>query len=339
MIINKKNHIKRDFRTLFKIVSILLLFFVLVSCQAKTPSSSNDSSKTTDTDTDTDTDITNYVGKWVKSSDNSIAMDWKSNDFVYACLVGTDYTFASHGSYSVSNTRLTWWDGSYNTVSPSGSNIILDGATYNPAILYSSCNPFWTYHTSENTNYTNATRSIGYWTMTFTIINTYTEYNLLATISSRQRNDGNYYTYGLDEYSNIINGTYNSSTGNYDILNTGSIIDLYFVFKINSSNNATTNGCYYQYSHSDSSWSSCFSMYGTKLYGSPSSYRKRNKYKSKEVIEKELEKEVKLESRQNIQRLTNADIEAFNSYQKLLLVLEDTEKSSLKSFLQSFNKN
>ena len=148
MIINKKNHIKRDFRTLLKIVSILLLFFVLVSCQAKTPSSSNDSSKTTDTDadTDTDTDITNYVGKWVKSSDNSIAMDWKNNDFVYACLVGTDYTFASHGSYSVSNTRLTWWDGSYNSVSPSGSNIILDGATYNPAILYSSCNPFWTYH-------------------------------------------------------------------------------------------------------------------------------------------------------------------------------------------------
>ena len=42
--------------------------------------------------------------------------------------------------------------------------------------------------------------------MTFTIINTYTEYNLLATISSRQRDDGNYYTYGLDEYSNIING-------------------------------------------------------------------------------------------------------------------------------------
>ena len=73
-------------------------------------------------------------------------------------------------------------------------------------------------------------------------------------------------------------------------------------------------------------------MYGTKLYGSPRSYRKRNKYKSKEVIEKDLEKEVKLESRQNIQRLTNADIEAFNSYQKLLLVLEDTEKSSLKSF-------
>ena len=169
MIINKKIHIKRDFRIVFKIISILLLFFVLVSCQAKAPSSSNDSSKTTDTDTDTvtDTDITNYVGKWVKSTDNSIAMDWKSNDFVYGCLVDT-YTYSAHGSYSSSNKRLTWWDGTYNTVSSSGSNIILDGATYNPAILYSTCNPFWTYSTSENTYYTNAARSIGLWKFTYT---------------------------------------------------------------------------------------------------------------------------------------------------------------------------
>ena len=110
-----------------------------------------------------------YVRAWVKSSDSSIALDWKSDSFIYMCLV-SDYTYATHGSYSGSNTRLTWWDGTYNTVTTSGSNILLDSATYVPATLTSACNPFWTNSTSENTYYTNAARSIGFWGFTYTII-------------------------------------------------------------------------------------------------------------------------------------------------------------------------
>jgi hypothetical protein len=40
---------------------------------------------------DDGTGTTSYVGEWLKSADNSIAMDWKSNSFVYGCLVGSTY--------------------------------------------------------------------------------------------------------------------------------------------------------------------------------------------------------------------------------------------------------
>ena len=202
MIINKKNHIKRDFRTLLKIVSILLLFFVLVSCQAKTQSSSNDSSKTTDTDTDTDTDTTSYVGKWI-NSDNSIGVDWKSDSFIYTCLVST-YTYAGHGSYNSSNSRVTWWDGTYNIISCSGSNIKFDSNTYVPAVLYANCNPWWTYHTNENIYYTNAARIMGYWTFSFTYGSYYTENIMMSAISNQTYSDGNYYTVGTDSGGNVV---------------------------------------------------------------------------------------------------------------------------------------
>ena len=42
-----------------------------------------------------------YVSAWLKSSDNRIALDWKSDSFIYMCLV-SDYTYASHGSFSLS---------------------------------------------------------------------------------------------------------------------------------------------------------------------------------------------------------------------------------------------
>ena len=155
-----------------------------------------------------------YVRAWVKSSDSSTALDWKSDSFIYMCLV-SDYTYATHGSYSGSNSRLTWWDGTYNTLSSSGNNILLNSATYVPAVLTSACNPFWTNSTSENTYYTNAARSIGFWGFTYTLSSTsYTDYLRMSTISSRMASDNlNYYTYGLDYSDNIITGTYSTSTG------------------------------------------------------------------------------------------------------------------------------
>ena len=143
---------------------ISLLSFTIYSCAKKSDSSS--SSTTTDTST------TSYVGAWVKSSDNRIALNWKSDSFVYSCLVVSPNTFAAHGSYSSSNSRVTWWDGSYNTVSSSGSNILISSATYIPATLTSACNPFWTSSTSENTYYTTAAKAIGYWKFSYTIAST-----------------------------------------------------------------------------------------------------------------------------------------------------------------------
>ena len=67
-------------------INILLISTVLIFGCAKKEETSEDP-----------TDITSYVGKWVKSSNNAIAMDWKSDNFIYGCLVGT-YTYAAHGS-------------------------------------------------------------------------------------------------------------------------------------------------------------------------------------------------------------------------------------------------
>ena len=78
----------------------------------------------------------------------------------------------------------------------------------------------------------------------------------------------NYYTYGTDYFGNIVTGTYINTDNKYDILNdSGSIISQYYVFKINSSNSGITSGCYYQYSKSSSTWSSCIPMTGLKIYG------------------------------------------------------------------------
>ena len=252
------------------------------------------------------------------------------------CLV-SDYTYATHGSYSSSNSRLTWWDNSYNTVTTSGSNILLNSATYVPATLTSACNPFWTNSTSENTYYTNAARSIGFWGFTFTIISTFTDYPLMATISSRRASDSNYYNYGTNQYGKVIIGTYTTSSGFHDILDdSSSIISQYYVFTINSSNSGITSGCYYQYSKSSQTWSSCYALSGVKIYGTPRSYRTLNE-KSVDKIMREKEQEmIQVESRQMKSGLTEKELQDFSRFQKLLQTLDSTEKEPVGKYLRSF---
>jgi hypothetical protein len=284
----------------------------------------------------TNQDTNPYVRSYVNSSDNTIALDWKSDSFIYMCLV-SDYTYATHGSYSSSNSRLRWWDNSYNTVTTSGSNILLNSATYVPAVLTSACNPFWTNSTSENTYYTNAARSIGFWGFTFTIISTFTDYPLMSTISSRRASDSNYYNYGTNQYGKVIIGTYTTSSGIWDILDdSSSIIRQYYVFTINSSNSGITSGCYYQYSKSSQTWSSCYALSGVKIYGTPRSYRTLNEKSDYETInEKHLEM-LEVESRQRNSGLTEKELQDFNRLKKLLQILDSTEKEPLKKYLRSF---
>ena len=277
-----------------------------------------------------------YVSAWVNSSDSRIALDWKSDSFIYMCLV-SDYTYATHGSYSSSNSRLTWWDNSYNTVTTSGSNILLNSATYVPATLTSACNPFWTNSTSENTYYTNAARSIGWWNFTFTIISTFHEYPLMSVISTRRTSDNNYYNYGTSEYADVITGTYSTSNGTWNILDdSSSIISQFYVFTMNSSNSGITSGCYYQYSKSSQTWSSCYSLSGEKIYGRPRSYRTLNE-KSVDKIMREKEQEmIQVESLHRNSRLTDKDLRAFKRYQQLLQILDSTEKEPVGKYLRSF---
>jgi len=277
-----------------------------------------------------------YVSAWVNSSDSRIALDWKSDSFIYRCLV-SNYTYATHGSYSSSNSRLTWWDGTYNTVTTSGSNILLNSATYVPATLTSACNPFWTYHSSENTYYTNAARSIGWWKFTFTIISTYNDYPRMSVISTRRWSDNNYYTYGTDEYGNEVTGTYTTSDGLWDILDTSdsNYYQLY-VFAMNSSNSGITSGAYYLYNVSTSTLSSAYSMTGAKIYGTPRTYRTLNEKSDYETINEKHLQMLEVESMQRNSGLTEKELQDFSRLKKLLQTLDSTKKGEISKYLRSF---
>ena len=304
-----------------KLIVLIILFAFLVGCKAETP----ESPKTPTTDTGT----TSYVGEWW-NSDRNTAIDWRSDSFIYACLVST-YTYATHGSFSSSNSRLTWWDGTYNTISSSGSNILFDSTTYEPAVLYANCNPWWTYHTNENPYYTNAAKSMGYWTFVFTYNGTtYTENIMMSSISSRTYSDGNFYTAGTDSSGNVVTGGYLTSSGKYDILDTSnSSYNDYYTFTINSTYTGISSGCYYYYTKSTSTYSSCYSLTsGTKSYGTPRSYR---------IISDNDEEKIAMN--QIGTRITAEDIKAYKRYQHLLRIHNSTDKEPLKRFLHSFRTN
>jgi len=309
------------------IILMLLFSLTVISC-AKKSGSSSDSTSTT-----------SYVGKWLKS-DSTVGLDWRSDSFIYGCTSINNITFSAHGSYSSSNTRLTWWDGSYDTVTSSGSNILLSSNTYSPAELYTNCNPFWTNHTSENTSYTNLAYSIGYWTFTYTITNTYTDNILMFSITSAKNStDNNYITAGLNEVGNAVIGSYNTSSQIYDILDASdSTYNQYYVFFINSSSSGITTGCYYIYTK-NSTPSTCISITsGTKLYGTPRSYRiisEDDKDKIALQKQKEMTKLINLSSK----KLTEQDINAHKRYQQLLQIHNSIDQKPLKRYLQSFGAN
>ena len=308
------------------VLVISLLSFTIYSCAKKSDSSS---SSTT----------TSYVGKWLKS-DSTIGLDWRSDSFIYGCTKINNITFSAHGSYSSSNTRLTWWDGSYDTVTSSGSNILLSSNTYSPAELTATCNPFWTNHTSENTSYTNLAKSIGYWTFTYTITNTYTDNILMSSMTSAKNStDNNYITAGLNEVGNAVIGSYLTSSQIYDILDASdSTYNQYYVFYINSSSSGITAGCYYIYTK-NSTPSTCYSITsGTKLYGTPRSYRiisEDDKDKIALQKQKEMTKLINLSSK----KLTEQDINAHKRYQQLLQIHNSIDQKPLKRYLQSFGAN
>ena len=287
------------------------------------------------------TTSTSYVGAWVKSSNNSIALDWKSDSFIYSCFIGSTYTLAKQGSYSTSNSRVTWWNGSYDTFSASGSNILLGSATYVPATLSSACNPFWTSSTSENTSYTDLAKSMGYWSFVVTISGTtfYDKY-LMSAISSQKHSDGTYKTVGTNSDADYVYGAYQPSSGIYTIIdsNPSTYSDVYS-FTINSTYTGIGSGCHYFYDKNTSSFLSCSTLTsGTKSYGTPSSYRIISEDdKDKIAIQKQkaMTKLMDLSSK----KLTEQDINARKRIQHLLRNYESIDKEPIKRFLQSFRSN
>ena len=318
-------------KNILHIILISFFAFTVISC-AKKSGSSSDSTSTTST----------YDGVWVNSGDNSIALDWKSDSFIYSCVIGSTYTLALQGSYSTSNSRATWWDGSYNTVSASGSNILLDSTTYVPGTLGSACNPFWTNSTSENTSYTDLAKSMGYWSFVVTFGgNTFYDKYLMTAISSKKYSDGTYYTVGTNSSGNLVMGSYTpGSPGIYTITdaNPSTYANNYF-FSINSTYTGISSGCYYFYDKNTSSFGSCRTLTsGTKSYGTPSSYRIISEdHKDKIAIQKQkaMTKLMDLSSK----KLTEQDINAHKRYQQLLQIHNSIDQKPLKRYLQSFRSN
>jgi len=327
--------------TSVKLTLLLISFLFIVGCTAESPTTaSTDNSSSTSTDTTTTTTTTtSYVGKWIKS-DNTVGVDWRSDSFVYMCANLNNIAYAVHGSYSSSNTRLTWWDGSYNTVSPSGSNIIVGSSTLVPAVLYAACNPFWTNSTSENNYYTNAAKGIGYWKFVYTYGSyTYTDYKLMSSISSKIYSDGNYYTYGTDSDANVVTGGYLSSSGVHDILDpSASAYSDYYAFTLNSTYTGISSGCYYYYNKSNSTYSSCSSLSGTKVYGTPRAYRNNSEI-DEDTIALQKQKYMQEILSQGNNKFSEKDIAAFKRYKQLLQTHNSVDKEPLKKYLQSFRKN
>ena len=318
-----------------KLVVLIILFTFLVGCQAKSPGGGGTSSSDDSSSASTST----YSGKWINSN-NTIGLDWKSDSFIYICTSINNVTYAGQGSYSSSNTRLTWWDGSYNSVTSSGSNILLNSTTYSPAVLYATCNPFWTYSTSDNTYYTNAAKIMGYWKFQYTFnSDSYTDYILMSAIMSTTYSDGNYYTAGSNSDGNVVTGGYLSSTGYYDILDANpSGYSDYFVFTINSNYTGISSGCYYFYVKATSTYSSCVTLAGEKVYGTPRTYRIISE-NDKDKIALQKQKAITKLINQSSTRITAEDINAYKRYQHLLRIHNSTDKEPLKRFLHSFRTN
>ena len=132
--------------------------------------------------------------------------------------------------------------------------------------------------------------------------------------------------------------TYNSSNGIYDILDaSASSYSDYYTFIINSTYTGISSGCYYYYNKSNSTFSSCYSLTsGTKLYGTPRSYRIISENDEDKIVLQKRKAMTKLMNPSST-RLTEQDINAYQRYQHLLRTYESIDKEPLKRFLQSFS--
>ncbi len=74
---------------------------------------------------------------------------------------------------------------------------------------------------------------------------------------------GGYWIYGTDEYDDLVVATYWPDDGYWTLLNSGIIIDQFYVFYTDGST-VLAGSCYYQIEVATGDWSSCFTLYGEK---------------------------------------------------------------------------
>jgi hypothetical protein len=116
---------------------------------------------------------------------------------------------------------------------------------------------------SNNVNYNNTYLLKGTWTFFYTIINIYSNTYVLDSMDPTPDSSGNYHIFGTGIYGDSVVGCYSSALGSWDVLDPGTIIDRFFVFKTDGTN-VLPGGCYYQISHPSETWSRCYPLSGYK---------------------------------------------------------------------------
>jgi hypothetical protein len=162
----------------------------------------------------------------------------------------------------------------------------------------------------------------------------------MTAISNETWNDGTYKTVGINSDVDLVYGAYQLSSGIYTIIdgNPSSYSDFYS-FTINSTYTGISSGCYYLYTKSNSTFSSCYPLTsGTKLYGTPRSYRIISDNDEGEIA---LQKQKIITKLMNLssKKLTEQDINAHKRYQQLLQIHNSIDQKPLKRYLQSFRAN
>ena len=103
----------------------------------------------------------------------------------------------------------------------------------------------------------------GTWTFTYQIISIWTDQYSLQLPAIQGEGDPNWYLVGADQYGDLVVGGYAPEHGKYTLLDTGMIIDQFYVFDFTAAD--SVKGCYYQVDPDTEEMSRCYIMTGTRV--------------------------------------------------------------------------
>lgn len=200
----------------------------------------------------------------------------KKTGFLYCAIAIAVYSISSSVLADCSQPQLSTYSPENRLVSiptvrlPSGEcfNATLELTQGSPGMQFvlKSATPYPNGSTPINKSKTEML--IGSWDFTYTIISSYvSKYVLSGPATELASNPGYYYVTGTDEYNEVIAAAYDSSLGQYTLLDQGTIIDRFYTFDLPAANMA--QGCFYLITKSTDEWSTCYSMTGKKTSSPP----------------------------------------------------------------------
>jgi len=165
----------------------------------------------------------------------------------------------------------------------------------------------------------------GYWRYTYQIVSIWNDYYYLDIndVEESTSSPGEYNIFGTDEYGGLVVAGYDPTYGNYSLYDSGSIIDLFYVYDF--SGGGVVSGCYYQIDNSDGSWSRCYAMTGILLSLTKNAATAKSAIQSSQnEKESEAKQEVNdLESQDITAKSNKIDPSVRESYKRLKAIYSD----------------